>query len=180
MEENDALSRTSQGRKERGKRRGGTKLQKWMSCAAARKVIEVGDAKGRRGGAGKNGLLFPRFLSLSLRSLLCTQVGHVGKKEVAMSKKSVRRRITKEDARAAAKHAGGWADKPTARSLVSTLSSPRRTRNGVTKTDSDLCRDQGRSVGRRVPRSPMFDTRRRSLKLEGGRRGKIHQSNRIN
>ena len=40
-----------------------------------------------------------------------------------MSKKSVRRRITKEDARAAAKHAGGPANQPTARLLVSTLSS---------------------------------------------------------
>ena len=132
----------------------------------------MGDAKGRRlrrGGAGKNGLLFPRFLSLSLRSLLCTQVGHVGKKEVAMSKKSVRRRITKEDARAAAKHAGGWADKPTNSSFagLDSLLAPsrRRTRNGVTKTDSDLCRDQGRSAG-----SPIPDVRYSQTELEVGRR----------
>ena len=64
---------------QREKRREGT--DKIAKKTAARKVIEVGDAKGRKDMGEKRPLL-----SLSL---LCTRVG-LGKKEVAMSKKSVR------------------------------------------------------------------------------------------
>ena len=66
-----------------------------------------------------------------------------------MSKKSVRRRITKEDARARPPNMRVGRQTNSSFAGLDSLLAPsrRRTRNGVTKTDSDLCRDQGRSVG---------------------------------